>query len=245
VVEQNNFANKGLYVLFVINDTAPWFGWFGVIFAAALCGGLGLVQRGLPRWLGAVSALAAPTPVAIMGRVGRRGTRRSRRAGVARGDLGRAFPPPTRALGCRVMRSRTAVWVNLVFATVVVVGVFLQVYLITSYFTGAGEGALDAHGFVGGVVVHASELIVFLSALVAFWRNWRWIVFNLFLLVLGTVQIFLSPPDEDRASGWIHGLHGLLALFVLVTAAIIAHRDMRLLGLKRSPAREAAISESP
>jgi hypothetical protein len=101
------------------------------------------------------------------------------------------------------LRSRNAVWVNFVFATVVVVGVFVQVYLITSYFTGAGEGALDAHGFVGGVVIHASEAIVFLSALVAFWRNWTWIGFNFWLLLLGTAQIFLSPPDEDPASGWV------------------------------------------
>jgi hypothetical protein len=30
----------------------------------------------------------------------------------------------------------------------------------------------------------------------------------------------------------VHGLHGLFALFVLVTAAVIAYRDMRLLGLR-------------
>jgi hypothetical protein len=130
------------------------------------------------------------------------------------------------------VRSRAATWVNLIFACVVVVGVFLQVYFIASYFTGAGDGALDAHSFTGGIVVHGSELIVFLSALVAFWRMWGWIAFNFGLLLLGTIQIFLAPPDEDPASGWIHGLHGLLALFVLVWAAVIAYRDLRLLGLR-------------
>lgn len=134
------------------------------------------------------------------------------------------------------MRNRIAVWINFVFATVVVVGVFVQAYLITAYATGAGESALDAHGFVGGIIVHASELIVFLSALFAFWRNWKWIGVNFGLLVLGTVQIFLSPGD-DPGSGWVHGLHGLFALFVLVLAAVIAHRDMRLLGLKGSAGR--------
>ena len=127
------------------------------------------------------------------------------------------------------MRNRAATWVNLFFASVIVVGVFLQAYFIASYAMGAGEGALDAHGFLGGLVIHASELIVFLSALVAFWGMWRWILVNLGLFVLGTVQIFLLPPDEDPGSPWVHGLHGLLALFVLTYAAYIAWKDWRLL----------------
>ena len=48
------------------------------------------------------------------------------------------------------MRNRAATWVNFVFASIIVVGVFFQVYFIASYAMGAGEGALDAHGFVGG-----------------------------------------------------------------------------------------------
>ncbi len=131
------------------------------------------------------------------------------------------------------MRNRAATWVNLFFASVIVVAVFLQAYLIASYAMGAGEGALDAHGFLGGLVIHGSELIVFLSALVAFWGMWRWILVNLGLFVLGTVQIFLLPPDEDPGSPWVHGLHGLLALFVLTYAAYIAWRDWQLL---RTPA---------
>lgn len=130
---------------------------------------------------------------------------------------------------------RALLWINFVAACVVVVGVFLQVYFITAYFMGAGEGALDAHGIVGGLLIHLSELIVFLTAIGAFWKRWGWIGFNFFLFVLGTAQIFLLPPDEDPLSGWVHGLHGLLALFVLVTAAVIAHRDMKELGLRSSP----------
>jgi hypothetical protein len=129
---------------------------------------------------------------------------------------------------------RSLVWANLVFAAIVVVGVFVQVYLITAYFTGAGEGALDAHGFIGFAIVHLAELLVFLTALAAFWKRWGWIGFNFLLFLVGTIQIFLSPPDEDPASGWVHGLHGLLAMFVLVIAAVIVHRDMRELGLRAS-----------
>jgi hypothetical protein len=119
-----------------------------------------------------------------------------------------------------------------VAASIVVVGVFLQAYLITAYVAGAGDGALDAHGVLGFAVIHLSELVVFLTALGAFWKRWGWIGFNFFLFVLGTAQIFLAPPDEDPASGWVHGLHGLFALFVLVVAAIIVHRDMKELGLR-------------
>ena len=61
------------------------------------------------------------------------------------------------------MKNRAATWVHLIFAWIIVIGVFLQVYFIASYVTGAGEGALDAHGFTGGLVIHGSELIVFLS----------------------------------------------------------------------------------
>lgn len=142
------------------------------------------------------------------------------------------------------MRNRAATWVNFVFASIIVVAVFVQAYLIASYAMGAGDGALDAHGFVGGIVIHASELIVFLSALVAFWKNWTWIAVCFGLFVLGTIQIFLLPPDEDPASGWIHGLHGLFALFVLVYAAAIAHRDMRWLGIGRNRA-EPTVSSGP
>jgi MYXO-CTERM domain-containing protein len=143
------------------------------------------------------------------------------------------------------MRNRVAVWVNLVFASIVVVGVFLQAYFIASYASGAGEGALDAHSFTGGIVVHLSELIVFISALVAFWGAWRWIGVNFLLILLGTIQIFLAPPDEDPASGWIHGLHGLFALFVLVLAAVIARRDVEVLALRRAPAEDLAASRPP
>jgi hypothetical protein len=143
----------------------------------------------------------------------------------------------------RAVRNRTATWVNLVFASIVVVGVFVQAYLIASYASGAGEDALDAHGFVGGVIVHASELIVLVSGLIAFWGFWRLAALSALLFVFGTVQIFLSPPDEDPASGWVHGLHGLFALFVLVLAAWIAYRDAQLLGLRSG--RRAEPAEPP
>ena len=37
---------------------------------------------------------------------------------------------------------------------------------------------------------------------------------------------------DERTNGWLHGLHGLLALVVMVMAAVIAHRGLRDLGLR-------------
>ncbi|HWL33554.1 MAG TPA: hypothetical protein VNP89_08105 [Gaiellaceae bacterium] len=132
---------------------------------------------------------------------------------------------------------RTFLWINFVLASIIVLGVFAQAYLIASYAMGAGEDALDAHGVVGGLVIHLSELLVFLTAFGAWPRAWRWIAFCFSLFFVGTVQIFLLPPDDDPVSkgeAYVHGLHGLFAIVVLVMAAVIAHRGMRDLGLRRS-----------
>jgi hypothetical protein len=137
---------------------------------------------------------------------------------------------------------RIFLWINLVLASLIVLLVFLQAYFITAYVAGAGESALDAHSVTGFLFIHAAELLVFLTAFGAWPRAWKWIGFTFFLFALGTVQIFLTPVEE-RTNGWLHGLHGLLALVVAVTAAIIAHRGMRDLGLTRG--RPAAADSAP
>jgi hypothetical protein len=144
------------------------------------------------------------------------------------------------------MRNRAATWVNFVFACIIILAIPFQVYFIASYASGAGEGALDAHGFTGGVIIHGSELLVFLSALVAFWRNWTWIAVCFGLFAFGTIQIFLAPPDEDPASGWVHGLHGLFALIVFLYAVFIAYRDSQWLGLRAgAPTTREAVPPAP
>jgi hypothetical protein len=143
------------------------------------------------------------------------------------------------------MRNRTATWVHMIFALIIVLAVPLQVYFIASYFSGAGEGALDAHGFTGGLIIHGSEAIIFLSSLVAFWGFWRWVAASFGILLLGTVQIFLAPPDEDPASGWVHGLHGLGALLVFLYAAWLAYNDMRLLGLRGERVETSPVAGPP
>ena len=140
---------------------------------------------------------------------------------------------------------RNFLWINFVLASLIVVLIFLQAYFITAYVAGAGESALDAHGLTGFLFIHAAELLVFLTAFGAWPRAWRWIGFTFLLFALGTVQIFLAPPDEDPASGWVHGLHGLLALVVMVMAAVVAHRGMRDLGLRRASRGDGGATAPP
>ena len=126
--------------------------------------------------------------------------------------------------------NRAFLWINFVLAILVVVGVFVQVYLIASYIFGAGTDALDAHKNLGGFV-HIAEVLVFLSAIGAYWKKWGEIGFNFAFAVVGTVQLGFADGDE-----WVGGLHGLFALIVLVMGAIITHRAMHALGIGRRPA---------
>ena len=132
--------------------------------------------------------------------------------------------PSPRGMSRRVLRvirvgSR---WAHVALALAIVLGVFIQVYLIGAYIFGAGEGALDAHE-TAGFTVHGFEVLVFIAALIA-WLPWRDLVLSLLLATIGTVQVALA--SEHR---WVGGLHPLLALVVLVLAATLALRAIRRL----------------
>lgn len=118
-------------------------------------------------------------------------------------------------------------WAVMVLATLVVVGVVAQVYLIASYIFGAGGDALSAHEDLGGVV-HGLEVLAFLAALPAYWGRWWDVGWAFALGALGTVQIAFADGDE-----WVGGLHGAFALVVFVLAAIVSHRSARHLGMGR------------
>lgn len=132
------------------------------------------------------------------------------------------------------MRYRTPIWLVFILSTLIAISIFVQAYLITAYVTGNAD-ALDAHETVG-VLTHLVEIVVFLLAVIGWWGAWRWIGFVFLLPLVGTVQLMLAPAsgDADRGSPWVRGFHGLLALVVLVLAAVIAHRGMRDLGLRRA-----------
>ena len=117
--------------------------------------------------------------------------------------------------------ARTAAdWLNLAFASAIVVGVFVQVYLIGSYIFGAGQGALDAHRAVG-FTLQGPELFVLLTALIA-WLPRIDLLLSLLVAVVGFVQAFLASAHQ-----WVGGLHPLLALVLFSLAATLALRGMR------------------
>jgi hypothetical protein len=122
---------------------------------------------------------------------------------------------------------RTLLWIQLVLAALVVLGVWLQVYFIASFFFGA-EDALDLHETVG-FITHLVEVAVFLAALGAWWRNWGRIGHAFGLAAIGTVQISLTESED-----WVGGLHGLLALVILLMAVFVVKWNAEALGLTRA-----------
>jgi hypothetical protein len=127
---------------------------------------------------------------------------------------------------------RLFIWLSLLLAAAVLVGLFLQLYFIAAWLFGE-SGALDTHKNVGGFVVHPLEIFAFLAALVGWWGAWRNVLWSFALPVVGTLQIFLVGDLNDPGNGWVHGLHGGLVLFVAALAGIIARREVNALGLRR------------
>ena len=125
---------------------------------------------------------------------------------------------------------RGFLWLVLIGAAVVVIGVLWQAFSIAAYVRGAGEGALDAHG-AGSLVVHLGELAVVIGAVGAWWGNWRRVGVAVGFLVLAFAQVaFLG--DTDKEGGWVNGLHGLLALVVLLAGVAYLDTAARALGLR-------------
>ena len=65
-INADNFDEPGLYVLFMLHDTAPWFAWWGVLMMAGAVAWLSFAERAFSRWLGGFSALALIPPVGVM-----------------------------------------------------------------------------------------------------------------------------------------------------------------------------------
>lgn len=65
-INDGEFPPEGLYTLFMIDDLAPFYAWWGVAVAAAGVAWLGLRHHLLPRWIGALSAIAFLLPTAFL-----------------------------------------------------------------------------------------------------------------------------------------------------------------------------------
>lgn len=127
---------------------------------------------------------------------------------------------------------RVSLWFSSIAASLIAAGVILQIYFIASWVFGADD-ALEAHRGVGSLM-WLLEIIVLFSGLVAYWGNWRKAGLSIALPVLGTIQIFFLGDIEDPSkneSGWIHGFHGGLAIFVFLLALAIGYRDLKALGV--------------
>jgi len=129
---------------------------------------------------------------------------------------------------------RAFLWVSLGLSVIVLVGIAMQLYLIAAWLFGAGNGALDAHEAVGGIVVHPAEVLIFLATLAAWWQNWRAVGWSFALALLGTIQVIAVGDVSNPTDGWWHGLHGGLVLFVVALAFFIARREASALGLQRA-----------
>jgi hypothetical protein len=139
---------------------------------------------------------------------------------------------------------RLFIWLSLLLAAAVIVGLVLQLYFIAAWIFGSG-GALDAHKNVGTFVVHPLEIFAFVAALIGWWRAWRNVLWSLALPILGTVQIFFVGDLQDPGNGWVHGLHGGLVLFVAAIAAIIVRREVDTLGLRRRMPESTVTASTP
>ncbi len=132
---------------------------------------------------------------------------------------------------------RAPLRIVLIGGSLVVVAVLWQAFTISAYVRGAGTGALDAHGF-GSLFVHIGQLMVVIGAIWAWWGKWNVVGAAAAFFVLSIAQLaFLG--DTEKSGGWINGLHGFLALVVLITGGLFAYAASKRLGLRQSDTRPA------
>jgi hypothetical protein len=121
-------------------------------------------------------------------------------------------------------RRRIALWGTIAFASLSVIGMFAQVYLIAGVLF--GEDWLELHRDLGKLV-HLGYLLTFGAALLAA-PQWRWLLLPSVLAMLGSTQAFLAGEFDIPLLGWgidiagdndaLHALHGALVPIVFAVA---------------------------
>lgn len=127
---------------------------------------------------------------------------------------------------------RFFLWLVLVGAVIVVLGVLWQAFSIATYIRSGNGDWLDAHG-AGSLPVHLGQLAIVVGTIVATWGSWRMVGGAVGFLVLSVAQLLLLG-DTEQAGSWVNGLHGLLALVVLLAGVWYAGWSSRELGLRRA-----------
>ncbi len=110
----------------------------------------------------------------------------------------------------------------IIFSGLVAVGVLLQAFSITVFLRDGGNiTALDMHRHTGYTTM--GLMVVTLFAVYAAARTSKKLVgMASILLVVGGLQ-FMFLGDTDARGGWVSGLHGLLAVVVMVLAVELTH----------------------
>jgi hypothetical protein len=119
--------------------------------------------------------------------------------------------------------ARLARVVHPLAAAGVLVVIAVQVYLISKFIFGDAH-ALSTHKSLGDLAPPV-EFLVFLTAAVGYWRNWRRIGVAALLLLTGFFQISFAQNMGNSPS--THALHGMLAIVVVVIAGQIARDGWR------------------
>jgi hypothetical protein len=133
---------------------------------------------------------------------------------------------------------RNFLWLVLGGGVLVVLAVLWQSFSIAAYARGAGDGALDAHG-LGSLFVHIGQLAVVIGAIVAYFGNWKQVGLAIGFLILSFAQLaFLG--DNEEPGGWVNGLHGFLALIVLLAGLAYAMKASRELGVRSRGVADSA-----
>jgi hypothetical protein len=128
---------------------------------------------------------------------------------------------------------RNFTWVVFVGGVIVVLGVLLQSFTIAAYVRTDDSDWIDAHGG-GSLIVHIGQLAVVIGALVAYWGNWRQVGYAVGFLILSIAQLFFLGDTEEQGDA-INGLHGTLALIVLIAGLLYAQKAWRELRPTASP----------